>query len=119
MYLLWSCPKAQRWWTAIHEYIKLIMGHCIPFQPSLYVLGDPAPSSEIPEAHTKWIHTAIMLGRKLLIREWKSEDLPPSSLWFISLSTVAAYEELSYRMIQHLDTYQAKWGKYIDFIRGP
>lgn len=110
MHLLWSCPKDQRCWTAIHGYIKLIMGHDIPFQPNLYVLGHRAPLSEIPEPHTKWIHTAIMLGRKLLIREWKSEDLLPSGLWFISLSTVVAYEELSYRMTQHLDAY---------FIRGP
>ncbi len=95
------------------------MGQDIPFRPSLYVLGDPAPLKGIPESHTKWIHTAIMLGRKLLIREWKSGDLPSFSPWFIYLGTVAAYEELSYRMIKRLHTYHAKWGKYIDFIKGP
>lgn len=92
------------------------MGQDIPFLPRLYVLRDSAPLRGIPEPQIWWIHTVIMLGRKLLVRQWKLVDLPPSSLWFTQLSIVAVYEELTYSMANQLDVYHDKWGKYIDLI---
>lgn len=116
IHLVWSCPKAQDFWAGIHENIKLVVGQDIPFLPSLYVLGDPSSLTNIPKALASWVHTAIMLGRKIIVKEWKSDSLPLSSFWFTQLSTVAAYEELSYKLLNRLDLYHSKWGNYIDLV---
>lgn len=45
-----------------------------------------------PLAH--WVQTAIMLERKLLVKEWKASSTPTFSQWYKSLGQVAAYERL-------------------------
>ena len=115
-HMLWSCPKAQSWWTAIYENLKLAVGQDFPFTPSLFILGESTSLKGFSEPEARWILTAIMLGRKLLVREWKARDLPWPSCWSTQLSVVAAYEEMTYRLQNRLDAYYAKWGKYISLV---
>lgn len=96
----------------IHENIKLIVGQVIPFLPCLDVLGDLSCLKGISEPKARCIHTATMLH---LISEWKSVNLLPSCLWFTQLSIVAAYEELTYMMVNQLDLYHVK---FISLITG-
>lgn len=117
--MLWSCPLVQSFWSAIHENIKLILKLSIPFCPSLFVLGDPLPLKALPSAQAEWVHTSLMLGRKLIVSEWKKTTLPPVRVWFSHLGIVAAHEGLSYRLINQVERYHAKWGNYISFIKGP
>ena len=116
---MWSCPVVQTFWTAIHENIKIILKLDIPFCPNLFVLGDPLPLKHLPVSQADWVQTSLMLGRKLVVTEWKATSLPSVRIWFSQLGIVAAREHLSFRFTNQVDKYTAKWGNYISFIKGP
>ena len=68
VHMLWSCPKVQEYWNDIHDRLQKITGLVIPFNPLLFILGDPATLEDIAPFLAEWIQTALMLGRRLLIR---------------------------------------------------
>ena len=105
IHVLWECPRVQTLWCAIHENIMQITGQDIPYTPALFILGDPSPLKHLSTPLADWIHTALMVGRKIIVKEWKSEDLPPAHVWFTQLGTVAALERLSFKMNNQLDKY--------------
>ena len=117
--MLWSCPKVQDYWRVIHNNIQRITGlDDIPFNASLFILGDPATLREVAPYLAEWIQTAIMLGRKLLVKDWKSSTTPATSYWFSSLGQLAALERLSYRLMDRMDKYDLKWTHYHWHILG-
>uniref|UniRef100_A0A669CJS1 Reverse transcriptase zinc-binding domain-containing protein n=1 Tax=Oreochromis niloticus TaxID=8128 RepID=A0A669CJS1_ORENI len=69
LHLLWGCSKVQDYWTHIHTVVEKVVGQRVPFMNSLYVLGDPSALSHLPTPLAHWVQTAIMLGRKLLVKE--------------------------------------------------
>ena len=112
IHMLWACPKIQDYWTAIHERLERVAGLRIPFSPSLFILGDPATLKNVAPPLAEWIQTAIMSGRRLLAKEWKAPSAPAPALWEASMGQLAAYERLSYRLLDRMDDYDAKWGYY-------
>ena len=112
VHMLWSCPKVQDYWKDINNRMQTITGLDIPFNPSLFILGDPATLREVAPNLAEWIQTAIMLGRRLLVKDWKSASTPSPSYWFSSLGQLAALERLSYRLLDKMDKYDLKWTHY-------
>ena len=53
-----------------------------------------------------------MLGRKLIMCEWRSPTAPAVNVWFVQLGQVAALEKLSYRLLNKVDQYRLKWTKW-------
>ena len=111
-HMLWGCTNVQRYWSSIKDKLKSIIDFDIPFCPRLFILGDPSILGGVSPPIAEWIQTALMLGRRLLIREWKASSAPAVSLWFSTLGQVAAYERLSYRLLDRMDKYDQKWGHY-------
>ncbi len=62
--------------VTIHENIKLIIGEDTPFSPNLYFLGDPFPLYGLFTSDADGIQTALMLGRKIPVGEWKLQICP-------------------------------------------
>ena len=60
-----------------------------------------------------------MVGRKIIVKEWKSEDLPPAHVWFTQLGVVAALERLTFKINNQLEKYDSKWNVYLSHIAGP
>ena len=90
-HMLWHCPKAQDFWTSVHECIQKVVGVEVPFCIRLYLLGGPPIlTDDIAPVYAEWVQTAIMLGRKLLVQQWKSAHAPPITDWYNALTTVAA-----------------------------
>ena len=118
MQMLWSCPKVQEYWNDIHDRLQKITGLVIPFNPLLFILGDRATLEDIAPFLAEWIQTALMLGRRLLIKDWKSASTPAPSHWFSSLGQLAALERLSYRLLDKMDNYDFKWGHYHIHVSG-
>ena len=110
VHMLWGCPKVQEYWTAIHGRLERVTGLQIPFSPSLFILGDPATLRNVAPPLAEWIQTAIMSGRRLLVKEWKAPSAPAPAIWDASMGQLAAYERLSYRLLDRMDDYDLKWG---------
>ncbi len=66
-----------------------------------------------------WVHTYLMLGMKLIVREWKATTLPPVSMWFTQLGIAVAHKGLAFRLVSQVEKYWAKWAEYIAYIHGP
>lgn len=91
-----------------------ITGDTFEFSHRLYMLGDPAIVQSCQNA--QFIQTSIMIGRQVLLREWKNPRTPPYKEWFCELGQVASYEQLFYRMNDRWNEYEAKWRKYHTYI---
>lgn len=50
-----------------------------------------------------------MLGRKLIIMNWKASTVPAPSMWCVQLGKLAA---LSFRLSNRMELYHQKWGLY-------
>merc|ERR1711867_63407 len=98
--------------------LKRIIDFDIPFCPRLFILGDPSILGTVSPPVAEWIQTALMLGRRLLVKEWKAASAPAVSPWFSTLGQVAAYERLSYRLLDRMDKYDQKWGHYHIHLTG-
>ena len=96
--MMWSCPVVQTFWTAINENIKIIFKLDIPFCLNLFAFGDPLTLKHFPVSQADWVQTFLMLGRKLIVTEWKATSLPSVRIWFSQLGIVAAHERLSSRL---------------------
>ena len=112
---LWACPNILGFWCGIHEFIWRITGSDFEFCPQLFILGDPSVLKHISKPTAEWIQTAIMIGRQIIMRHWKSPDGPTFSEWLIELGRVAAYEKISLSLDERVDKYESKWGKYLEF----
>ena len=116
--MLWGCPKIQDYWSVIHGRLERITGLKIPFSPRLFILGDPSMLKNVSPHLAEWIQTAIMSGRRLLVKDWKAPGAPAPSLWDSSLGQLAAYERLSYRLLNRVDDYDSKWAHYNMYTSG-
>lgn len=112
VHVLWECPKIQEFWSSIHKVIEKIVGQTIPFCSRLYILGDPSMLRHLPSPLAQWTQTTIMMGRKLLVREWRGPSVPSFALWHSSLAQLAALERLSYRLLNRVDDFNNKWSRY-------
>lgn len=99
VHVLWECPEIQKFWSSIHKVIQEIVDQSIPFWGRLYILGDPSTISHLPSPLAQWTQTTTMLGRKLLVKDWKGPSVPSFGLWHSSLAQLAALEKLYYRLL--------------------
>lgn len=102
------------YWSKIHSFINDITNDTFEFSPRLYVLGDPAVLDNCQNA--QFIQTALMIGRQILLREWKNSKSPPIKDWFCEIGRVASYEQLFFRINDRWDEYKTKWQKYLSYI---
>lgn len=116
LHMLWSSPVAQKFWSAVYENIKMILKLDVTFCPSLFVLGDTLPLKSLAASHSDWVQTSLMLGRKLIVTEWKAITLPARE-WFSQLGIVVALEDL--RLSNQMEQYYSKWVNYISFVKSP
>ena len=115
-HMLWHCPKVQDFnsWSSIHECIQKVVGLEVPFCIRLYLLWDPSTLKDgIASVHTEWVQTAIMIGRKLLVQQWKSAPAPSITDWYNGLTTVAAYERVSFTLLERVDWHYFKWQNFL------
>lgn len=112
VHMLWSCPKIQAFWSSLHTIVEKIVEQNIPLTPSLFILGDPSALSDLAPPLSNWIQTVLMLGRKLVVKEWKAPSAPALDLWYAALGQLAALEHLSYRLLDKVEEYNLKWGKF-------
>lgn len=113
---MWSCLVAQKFWSAIYENIKMIPKLNIPFCQSWFVLEDLLPLKSLPAPQADWVQTSLMLGRKLIVTEWKAITLQARE-WFSQLGIVVALEDL--RLSNQMEQYYSKWANYISFVKSP
>ena len=119
MHMLWDCPKVHEFWLGISTQIGGIQKYKIPFSSRLFVLGDPSLLKGLSPPDAEWIQTAHMLGRKLIISEWKASNAPSVSTWFSQLGQLAAVEKLTFRLMNKVDLYMLKWNNWETHIKVP
>lgn len=63
-------------WRKVYDYLVKISQTQYDFCSSLYIFGDTNPLSHINKAESQWIQSCIMLGRWVIVKNWKFlEDL--------------------------------------------
>lgn len=118
VHVLWSCDKVQQYWINIHDNLCEITEIQMPFIPRLFILGDDSVLVREDKHIKSFVQTSIMIGRQILIRGWKTEGVPSLQEWAVEMARVAAFEKMSYKQLGRLDLYEAKWGKYMKFLKG-
>ena len=56
-----------------------------------------------------------MIGRKIIMRCWRSAEGPSFAEWSTELSKVAAFERISYDNSDRGEKYLTKWGRYLEY----
>lgn len=97
-----SCSKIRRFWLDIKKFIDSVVQHD---NPLLVILGDPASLKHLPPNATEWVLTALILGRKVIIMQWKSSSFPTFIQWFNHLGRLASFEHLLYKLHNRLDRF--------------
>ena len=82
----------QVFWSDIQYYIEEILGKHIQFSPGLCILGEPSALSDLEPSEADWTQTALMLGRKLIVREWRASAAPSASHWYAEIGSLAALD---------------------------
>ena len=62
-----------------------------------------------------WVQTSIMIGKQIIMRKWKDAVGPLFQEWVPELSKVAAFEKISYSLLNEVEKYNEKWGKFLQF----
>lgn len=119
IHALWSCPKVHNFWIRVHEYITEVVGIDYEFCPGIYILGSPQPIDHIGKPLAHWIQTSIMIGKQMIMRKWKAAEGPLFQDWVSELGRVAAFERISYSVINKVEKYNDKWGKFLWFLSKP
>lgn len=114
LHLLWECPMIKNYWLKIHDCIENITWTSLEFCPRLYVLNDPQMTSNCGAAD--FIQTSIMVGKQIIMRNWKNPGEPSFQEWSMELAKVASYEKISFNINDSAEKYVAKWGKYVQYI---
>ena len=112
-----ALPKITRLLDISSCVFQKVVGLEVHFCIRLYLLGDPS-TDDIAPVYAEWVQTAIMLGRKLLVQQWKSAHAPPITDWYNGLTIVTAYEQVSFTLLYRLDWYFFKWQKFLQYING-
>lgn len=115
VHALWSCPKVQAFWTRIHDYILEIAGIDYKLCPELYILGNPKAINHMVKPLANWVQTSIMIGKQMIMRKWKDAVGPLFQEWVSELGKVAAFEKISYSLMNEVEKYNDKWGKFLQF----
>ncbi len=107
----WLCLKVdlQVFWTSIQDCTQKIVGYDVPFCISLFLLGDPSPLKEVNLSISKeWVQTTDILGRRLLVQQWKLAHAPSVTDWYYLLTKVAAHEPISFSLLGRMESYYFK-----------
>lgn len=83
--------------------------------PQLYILNDPKITSH--SMSSELIQTSVMIGKQILMRHWKDPMEPSFSEWFTEIAKVAAYEQMSFSILDRTMTFTKKWKAYLDYIK--
>lgn len=113
-HLLWDCPLIKNYWLKVHDCIKTITGSNYDFSPRLYILNDPGMTSQ--DRAKDFIHTSIMVGKQIIMRNWRKLEGPSFKEWLTELAKVASYEQISFSIKDRTEKYMAKWGDYLEYI---
>lgn len=63
-----------------------------------------------------FIQTSIMVGKQIIMRNWKNAGEPSFQEWSIELAKVASYEKIYFNINARADKYVEKWGLYVQYI---
>lgn len=62
-----------------------------------------------------WVQTGILIGRQILLREWKAEGVLSVQEWSARMARVAAFKKMSY---WKMDVHLRICNKYVTFLEG-
>ncbi len=112
LHMFWSCSQLSSYWETILKTISKITKTNIPPEPRLILLGDtsilPVRGNKI-----KFIRIALTIASKCIALKWKSEHLPPSSLWLSELTSCIPNEKIMYNLKQRPDKFEGIWDNLI------
>jgi len=63
-----------------------------------------------------FIQTSIMIGKQIIMRNWKNPGEPSFQEWSTELAKVASYEKMYFNINDRAEKYMTKWGKYVQYI---
>ncbi len=117
--VIWLCLKVdlQVFWTSIQDCTQKIVEYDVPFCISLFLLGDPSTLKEVNLSISKeLVQTTVILGRRLLVQQWKLAHAPSVTEWYYLLAKVAAYERISFSLLCMMEGYYFKWERFLQHI---
>ena len=85
-----------------------VMGFTLTYRSLSSLLQDISPSD------AEWIQTVLMMGRKLIVCEWKASEAPSVIHWSSQIGHLAALEKLTFRLMNKVDLYMLKWNKWME-----
>ena len=98
---LWTCPSLHSFWSSIFDfYSKAFKRLCEPC-PLVAILGSAGDSTQYSN-NTKSVQQSLCLGailaKRLILRHWKSDNVPSIEMWMRELSETLCMEKVRYSM---------------------
>lgn len=118
LHILWTCPMLKDWWNNIHKIIFEVLHKRFQISAKLAVLGS---TIELQDLHfssfeVRWIILALTTAKRILLRHWRKRYLPHHEEWSTTMAQLAAYERVTYSLLDKLDQYVFTWSSFTSWL---
>lgn len=116
VHMLFSCPNIQVFWWMVTERIGQILGKNIKPTPTLCILNKLDTTIKITSQKLRWLKVALTTAKRVILRHWKSQEIPSYEEWFLTLAETASFERLIYKINEKLQLFNETWDSFLKQI---
>ncbi len=100
-------------WNEIIAFLNKMFGIQLIKHPTLCLLGLIPDNVGMTKREKSWCQLAMITGCRITLRHWKSPTLSTFKEWIEVLSSMASYEQVTYRITGREDLFNKVWGPFI------
>ena len=118
LHVLWSCPALKDWWNNIQEIMFEVLNKRFQISAKLSILGSTTElqDSDLSFFEKRWIILALTTAKRILLRHWRKSRPPPYEEWTSTMAQLAAFERVTYSLLNRLDHYKLIWSPFTNWI---
>lgn len=116
IHTFWKCPTLNNYWTAIYK--TLSETYKIKLAPSALIalFGVIPPGISIVKHYSNAVAFASLLGRRLILVNWKKETPPTHDQWITDLMRFLYMEKMRSTLTGSLTKFNKSWQPFLKYM---
>lgn len=107
----WSCPSLTSFWSKIFDYYSKAYKKPLQPEPGLVIFGCSRVMSTIPATMRQPVELGLIVGKRLVLKEWKSPTPPSFRLWVSDMLSLIQMERLR---TGSTNTFDKIWSPFLE-----
>ena len=109
----WECAFLRPLWEGILNMLEKWIGKIIPVCPQLCLLGNRETVTNLTKCEFRIVTTGLVSAARIILRHWKSSEIPDLKEWVDLLIETASYERILTRISDQYGKDSKVWGKFM------